>query len=274
MPGYGLFRIGVQTLLLTPAYLRVYLDAYQGTTLTIPPKQETAELSTELVQVPVPGAPALMATQDGGHQWAALKPMCDALGINAQAQGRRLNRRSWATTAVMTVVAADGKPREMVMIDSKTIPMWLATIDENRVSDEAKPKLSVYQREARDALDAYFNKRTVAAPAVNQFDVLRAAIDQIEAAQREATQAKAIAAKTEARLDAIEGKHDWFSAIAYARLHNLQTSTQFLRKLGGCAGRIGRSHGVEPTQVQHQLYGWVNSWPAWVWDLAAEGFES
>jgi hypothetical protein len=36
--------------------------------------------------------------------------------------------------------------------------------------------------------------------------------------------------------------------------------------------RIGRSHGVEPTQVQHQLYGWVNSWPAWVWDLAADGF--
>ena len=28
------------------------------------------------------------------------------------------------------------------------------------------------------------------------------------------------------------------------------------------------------TQVQHQLYGWVNSWPAWVWDLAADGFTS
>lgn len=231
-------------------------------------------MSTELVPVPVPGAPDLMATEDDGRQWVALKPMCDSLSIDTQAQSRRLNRRSWATTVIMTVVAGDGKPREMVMIDSKTIPMWLATIDENRVADEAKPKLIAYQREAREALDAYFNKRAVSAPAVNQFDVLRAAIDQIEAAQREATEAKAIAAKTEARLDAIEGKHDWFSAIAYARLHNLQTSTQFLRKLGGCAGRIGHSHGVEPTRVQHQLYGWVNSWPAWVWDLAAEGFES
>lgn len=74
------------------------------------------------------------------------------------------------------------------------------------------------------------------------------------------------------RLDAIEGKHDWFSAIAYARLHDLPTNTKYLQKLGGCAGRIGRRHGIEPTQVQHQLYGWVNSWPAWVWDLAAEGF--
>ena len=62
-------------------------------------------------------------------------------------------------------------------------------------------------------------------------------------------------------------------ARAYARLHQLPTSTQFLQRLGSCAARIGRSHGVEPTQVQHQLWGWVNSWPAWVWDLAAEGFD-
>ena len=82
----------------------------------------------------------------------------------------------------------------------------------------------------------------------------------------------ALSPNTEARLDAIEGKHDWFSAIAYARLNGLPTNSNYLRKLGACAGQIGRSHGVEPTQVQHQLYGWVNSWPAWVWDLAADGF--
>jgi len=231
-------------------------------------------VSTELVRVPVPGAPDLMAAQFDDHEWAALKPMCDSLGIDMPTQLRKLNRRSWATVGQKPMVAADGKTREMVMIDAETIPMWLATIDENRVAAEARPALIALQREAKKALDAYFNKRSVIAPAVNQFDVLRAAIDQIEAAQREATEAKEIASKTEARLDAIEGKHDWFSAIAYARLHDLPTSTQFLQKLGGCAGRIGRGHGVEPTQVQHQLYGWVNSWPAWVWDLAAEGFES
>lgn len=231
-------------------------------------------MSTELVPVPIPGADAIMAMQDDGRQWAALKPMCDSLGIDTQAQARRLNRKSWATTAVMAVVAADGKPRDMVMIDSKTIPMWLATIDEGRVSDDARPKLVAYQREAAAALDAYFNKRAIDVPALNQFDVLRAAIDQIEAAQRDAAEARAIAANTEARLDAIEGKHDWFSAIAYARLNGLPTNSAYLRKLGSCAGQIGRSHGVEPTQVQHQLYGWVNSWPAWVWDLAADGFSA
>jgi hypothetical protein len=231
-------------------------------------------MSTDLVHVPVPGADDLMAVQDGDRGLAALKPMCDSLGIDFSRQLRKLKGRSWATVVQRSTVAGDGRTRDMVFVDSRTIPMWLATIDENRVAEEAKPKLITYQREAADALDAYFNQRiTSAVPAVNQFDVLRAAIDQIEAAQREASEAKALAAKTEARLDAIEGKHDWFSAVAYARLHDLPTNTQFLQKLGGCAGRIGRSHGIEPTQVQHQLYGWVNSWPAWVWDLAAEGFD-
>lgn len=229
-------------------------------------------MSTELVRIPVADAD-IMGLHDDGKNWASLRYMCDSLGIDYVTQLRKLRGRSWATVGQRPMVAADGKLRDMAMVDSKTIPLWLATIDENRVALEARPRLIAYQREAAAALDAYFNKR-VAAPSMNQLDVLRAALDQIEAAQRDASEAREIAAKTEARLDAIEGKHDWFSAIAYARLHDLPTSSEYLRRLGGCAGRIGRSHGVEPTQVQHQLYGWVNSWPAWVWDLAAEGFSA
>lgn len=232
-------------------------------------------MSAELVRIPVPGTTApIQAANVDGRPLVALRPLCDSLGIDADAQSKRLKRTSWATTVIMTVVAADGKPRDMLMIDRRTMTMWLATIETRRVSSDARPVIEAFQREAADALDAYFNERTVAVPAVNQFDVLRAAIDQIEAAQREAAEAKEIAAITAARLDAIEGKHDWFSAIAYARLNKLPTNTDYLKKLGGCAGHIGRSHGVEPTQVQHQLWGWVNSWPAWVWDLAAEGFSA
>lgn len=228
-------------------------------------------MSAELVRVPVPGAPDLLAAEFDGNQWAALKPMCETLGIDYATQLRKLRGRSWAGIG-QTPIPSAGGVQQTTVIDRASIPLWLATIDENRVAAEARPRLVAYQREAAAALDAYFNKRAVVAPPVNQFDVLRAAIDQIEAAQREAAEAKEIAATTAARLDAIEGKHDWFSAIAYARLHNLPTSTTYLRKLGACAGQVGRSRGVEPTQVQHQLYGWVNSWPAWVWDLAAEGF--
>jgi hypothetical protein len=231
-------------------------------------------MTADLAAVPVPGADDLMALQSGGSEWVALKPMCDSLGIDTWTQQRKLNSKSWATTSVMTVVAADGKPREMAMVDSRTIPMWLATIDENKVNPESRPKLVAYQCEAAAALDAYFNQRAVSAPPVNQFDVLRAAIDQIEAAQREAAQAKAIAERSEARLDGIEGRHDWFSALGYAKSHGLPTYEKFLSKLSRCAGAIARTHDISPDKVQHAHYGTVNSYPLWIWDLAAEGFSS
>lgn len=231
-------------------------------------------MSTELVPVPVPGAPDLMAAQFDSRQWAALKPMCDTLGIDYSAQLKRLKGRSWAVMAVTPMTAADGKTYRTTVVDSGTIPMWLATIDERRVDEDVRPNLIAYQREARDALDAYFNKRAVAAPPVNQIDVLRAALDQIEAAQRQAAEAKQIAERSEARLDGIEGRHDWFSALGYARTKGLPTYNKFVAKLGKHAAMIARSHGIDPDPVQHAHYGTVNSLPLWVWETAAEGFES
>jgi hypothetical protein len=118
------------------------------------------------------------STQFDGREWAALKPMCETLGIDHATQLRKLQRRSWAVVGQKPMTAPDGKSYQTTVIDSHTIPLWLATIDENRVAPEAKSKLIAYQREAAEALDAYFNQRMSNAPAVNQFDVLRAAIDQ------------------------------------------------------------------------------------------------
>ncbi len=227
-------------------------------------------MTAELVTIPVPGADMpLQAVEADGRRWAALKPMCDSLGIDPWTQQRKLYSKSWATTSVMTVVAGDGRQREMVMIDSRTIPMWLAAIDENKVNEQSRDKLVAYQREAAAALDAYFNQRA-AAPAMNQLDVLRAALDQIEAVQRDAAEAREIAEATDARLDAIEGRHDWFAAVGYAKLAGLPTNVRYLQRLGHRAAAIGRSHGIEPSPVQHQLYGTVNSLPRWVWALAVE----
>lgn len=67
--------------------------------------------------------------------WAhvALRPVCEALGLDVHSQRHRLQRQSWATEVMMTSVAADGKVREMVFIDRRTFTMWLATIDTGRL---------------------------------------------------------------------------------------------------------------------------------------------
>lgn len=64
-----------------------------------------------------------------------------------------------------------------------------------------------------------------------------------------------------ARLDAIEGAHDWYSALAYAKLYSLPTERGFLAKVGTRAGQILRDSGSEPGKTQHPAYGTVNTYP-------------
>ena len=139
------------------------LTALRGRGWTLGVAESLTGGAVSVALVAVPGADDLMAAQFDGAGWASLRHMCDSLGVSYPAQLRKLQGRSWATVALKAMVAADGKPRDMVMVDSKTIPMWLATIDENRVSEDARPKLIAYQREAAAALDAYFNQRAVVA---------------------------------------------------------------------------------------------------------------
>lgn len=115
-------------------------------------------MSNQLVTIPVPGASSpIMAVQHDGTEWAAVRPICDALGIDSKSQRAKLHGKSWATGVIITSVGADGKSRDMFMVDRRTLTMWLATIDTNRINENARPTLEAFQLEAANALDAYFH---------------------------------------------------------------------------------------------------------------------
>ena len=88
----------------------------------------------------------------------ALRPACEQLGIDADTQARKLHSKHWATTALKTVVAADGKARDMLMVTRDTFTMWLATIEPSRVNAAARERVIVFQKEAVAALDSYFHE--------------------------------------------------------------------------------------------------------------------
>lgn len=116
-------------------------------------------MSNQLVTIPVPGTDSpIMAVQADGTEWAAVRPICDALGIDSKSQRAKLHGKNWATGVIITSVGADGKQREMFMVDRRTLTMWLATIDTNRVSEAARPTLEAFQLEAANALDSYFHQ--------------------------------------------------------------------------------------------------------------------
>lgn len=116
-------------------------------------------MSNDIVEVPFNGSAMIAQRFDDGEIYTALKPICENIGIDFNGQKQRLERTPWATMCVMHTVAADGKNRDMTAISRKTLTMWLATIDTNRLSDEqARHNVTVYQKEAAEALDQYFNE--------------------------------------------------------------------------------------------------------------------
>lgn len=124
----------------------------------------------ELAQIPFHDT-TIYTTADGTY--VALRPVCEALGLDVHSQRRRLQKQSWATEVMMTSVAADGKTREMTFIDRRTFTMWLATIDTGRISDEHTCELvRTYQCEAADALDKYFNEGAAVNPRATQSSVV------------------------------------------------------------------------------------------------------
>lgn len=230
--------------------------------------------SNALTPVPVPGTDRpIMATEHDGKPFVPLRPLCEALGLDPDSQRRKLDQAEWAVTVMMTATGSDGKKYQMVALDADHVPMWLATIQVSRVAEAARPVLIAYQREAATALRDYFYRGVAVQPSTgSQFDMLRSMVDHLEQAQRTADEAKQIATKTDARLDAIEGRHDWYSALGYARHTSYgNTSSEHLKRVGAQAKQIASSHGIEPVKVPHALYGRVNSLPAWVWEIAFDG---
>ncbi len=74
--------------------------------------------------------------------WAVvLKPTCEAMGVDFNAQLQRLKRDPKATVCMTHTVAEDGKIRETVVIDRKTFKWMLATINTGRIwNKEARSK--------------------------------------------------------------------------------------------------------------------------------------
>lgn len=106
--------------------------------------------------VPFHGTMLPSSRSADGKIFVALKPIVESMGLNWKSQHEKLIARSWATVVLRTMVAEDGKRRRMACVDLRTLSMWLATVNENRVSAATRPKLIAYQAECADALEAYW----------------------------------------------------------------------------------------------------------------------
>ena len=112
---------------------------------------------SSIVTIPFHGN-QVQAVDVDGTPHVVFRPLVESIGMDFASQYRRLNGKSWATIVKTTTVGADGKNRDMTVIDVRTLTMWLATIDENRVSDEARPLVIAYQSEIADVIESYWTQ--------------------------------------------------------------------------------------------------------------------
>ena len=97
---------------------------------------------------------------ENGQKRVPIKPICEALGIDEDAQRRRLKEDPIlsSTTVLSTAVAADGKNREMVTIPFRYVFGWLFRIDSRNVKEEAREAVLKYQVQCYDALYNHFTR--------------------------------------------------------------------------------------------------------------------
>ncbi len=98
----------------------------------------------------------ILSTSD--EQLVAIRPICEALGIDWSSQKQRIERDEilGSTMVMITTVAADGKEREMCAIPFCYVFGWLFSIDTSKVNENVKASVLEYKLECYKALFTHF----------------------------------------------------------------------------------------------------------------------
>lgn len=122
-------------------------------------------MSTEIIHIDlsVGGVEAIMVD---GKPHIALRPAIESLGLDWKNQHEKLKTRSWASVVQKTMqLPGDSQARLHTLAPVRTFLMLLATINENRVSEAARPVLVAFQNETADAIEAYWSRGGAVNPA-------------------------------------------------------------------------------------------------------------
>ena len=100
---------------------------------------------------------AIMAGNDP-KQLVPIKPICEALGIDDRSQRQKIKEHPilGSTGVLSTLVASDGKAREMYCIPFEFVFGWLFTINTANVKEESREGFIMYQQECYHVLYEYF----------------------------------------------------------------------------------------------------------------------
>lgn len=151
----------------------------------------------------VNGVDIVAEVTENGQVYIPVKPICQAIGVDPEAQRQRINRHYILSSTAFTLkaVAADDKDREMLCLPLEFVYGWLFTIDANLVAESRREQVAGYQRECYEALYRHFAGSLRRRVEENEAEI--AALQAVNAALLQVKEAKAAYRKAEDHLAAI-----------------------------------------------------------------------
>ena len=107
-----------------------------------------------------------------GHVYVAVNQMCQALGLDAQGQTRRIRRQTVLADGLKGIanLSTPGGQQSGYVLRVDLVPLWLSGTRTAAVNEDARPKLERFQLEAAKVLwEAFQEGRLTADP---DFDTL------------------------------------------------------------------------------------------------------
>ena len=125
---------------------------------------------------------SLVTFEQNGKHYTAMKPICENIGLDWKSQYSRMKRDDVlnSTMVMITIVAEDGKKREMICLPIEYLNGWLFGIDINRCKPEIRDTLIKYKKECYQALhDYWFNGKAERKTTVDDRTGLRNAVNML-----------------------------------------------------------------------------------------------
>lgn len=98
-----------------------------------------------------------------GQPYVPMRPIVEGMGMDWTGQLNKLKQKFKSTVEEISIVAADGKERNMICLALRKLAGWLHTISPNKVKAEIRDKVIKYQEECDDVLYEYWTTGEVKA---------------------------------------------------------------------------------------------------------------
>jgi hypothetical protein len=115
------------------------------------------ETCNTLIPVPFRNTTLFLVDIDG-TPYTPMKPIVEGMGLDWASQFTKIksNQRFASAIVITTMIAEDGKQREMVCFPLRKLPGWLMTIHPNKVKPDIRETVIAYQNECDDVLWRYW----------------------------------------------------------------------------------------------------------------------